>query len=456
MNTKPRHGTRFLWIDRRCHSRKSLSALLFATCAMGASSAPNAFAAANDAVVLRWNEIAVQTIGEIAPFPATRAMATVQVAVFEAVNAITRRYQPYRAATSAPPGASEEAAVIIAAHDTLVWLFPAQQGYLDGKQAESLATIADGLSKDQGIAVGRAAAATITAERTNDGAQVPLFYTSAGTSPYQWEPTPACANLPASGRGLFFHWQFVKPFGVESAAQFRAVAPPAILSGRYANDLNEVEAVGDTSNALRPPDRAAVAVFYAAQPPHRGWNLVARQLAAERGADDITRTARTLAIMNMSLSDAHITVFESKYYYTTWRPETAIADAENDGNRRTSERAGYKPFVTTPCFPGYPSAHGAGGGAARVVLEHAYGRTTHDITLTDARAPGIVLSYSDLRTITDDVADARVYGGIHFRYDQDAGDRMGTDIGHFNDEHRLLPFNRTEPEQAVARPFVVW
>jgi hypothetical protein len=148
--------------------------------------------------------------------------------------------------------------------------------------------------------------------------------------------------------------------------------------------------------------------------------------------------------MNMSLSDAHITVFESKYSYATWRPETAIANVDVDGNRRTMAQDRYRPFVPTPCFPSYPSAHGAGGGAARAVLEHAYGRKGHDIILTDAKAPGIVLSYSDLRTITDDVADARVYGGIHFRYDQDAGDRMGVEIGQFNDEHWLLPLNREE------------
>jgi hypothetical protein len=415
--------------------------MLFALCWVAAFGVRNATAAATDAVVLHWNEIAVEAVGDIPPFPATRAMATVQVAVFEAVDAITRRYQPYLGAIIGPPGASEEAAAVAAAHDTLVWLFPAQQGFLDGEQKESLEAIADGWAKDQGIVVGQAAAAAIVADRANDGAQAPMFHTPTSAAPYDWQPTPSCANPPASGRGLFFHWQFVKPFGVEGSSQFRANAPPALVSGRYANDLNEDQAVGDLSSALRPPDRAAIAIFYAAQPPHRGWNLVARQLAAEQGAEEITRTARTLAIMNMSLSDAHITVFESKYYYTTWRPETAIARADEDGNRRTAPSASYQPFVTTPCFPSYPSAHGAGGGAARAVLERAYGRKHHDIVLSDDKAPGIVLRYSDLRTITDDVADARVYGGIHFRYDQDAGERMGVEIGHYDDEHRLLPLD---------------
>jgi hypothetical protein len=407
---------------------------------VAAVAATHASAATGDAVVLHWNDIAVEAVGDdTPPFPATRAMAAVQVAVFEAVDAITRRYQPYLGTVAGPVDASEEAAAVVAAHDVLLWLFPARQSFLDGKRDESLAAIADGGAKQHGVAVGRAAATAIIAERANDGAQAPMFYTAGSAAPYEWQPTASCANPPASGRGLFFHWQFVKPFGIESSSHFRAEAPPALTTGAYAKDLNEVQAVGDASSTQRPPDRADVATFYAAQFPHRGWNLVARQLAAERGEDEITKTARTLAIMNMSISDAHITVFESKYHYTTWRPESGIARADEDGNDRTSPSAGYRPFVTTPCFPSYPSAHGAGGGAARVVLERAYGRLHHHIEMTDKKAPGIVLSYTDLRAITDDVADARVYGGIHFRYDQDAADRMGTDVGRYNDEHRLLP-----------------
>lgn len=434
------HGFRSMrYFGRRRCAHKVLFAAAFTLCCAAAFGARSATAAASDAVVLEWNEIAVQAVGATPPFPSTRAMATVQVAVFEAVNAITRRYQPYLGTVTTSSNASEEAAAVVAAHDTLLWLFPAQQASLDASEAASLMAIADGVTKEEGIAAGHAAAAAIIGNRTDDGAQPPMFYTVTSDAPYEWQLTPSCANPPASGRGLFLHWQFVKPFGVESSSQFRAKAPPALVSGNYAIDLNELEAVGGRDSTLRPADRADVASFFAAQPPHRGWNLVARQLAAERGPDEITRTARTLAIMNMSLSDAHITVFESKYRYRTWRPETAIVRADEDGNDRTIASEAYEPFVTTPCFPGYPSAHGAGGGAARAVLERAYGRKDHDIVLVEAGAPGIVLRYSDLRTITDDVDDARIYGGIHFRYDQEAGERMGVEIGHYNDEHHLLP-----------------
>ena len=190
-------------------------------------------------------------------------------------------------------------------------------------------------------------------------------------------------NAPASGRGLFFHWQFVKPFGVESSSQFRAEPPPKITGGKYAKDLNEVAAVGAINSTLRSSHEADVARFYGGQPPHRGWNLVARQLASER-TDDITRTARTFAMLNMSLSDAHVTVFETKYLYRGWRPETAIQRAGEDGNHKTDADAGFRPYITAPCFPGYPSAHAIGGGAGRTILRRAYGRKHHDITMSDS------------------------------------------------------------------------
>jgi hypothetical protein len=154
---------------------------------------------------------------------------------------------------------------------------------------------------------------------------------------------------------------------------------------------------------------------------------VARQLA-EAADDDITRTARTFALLNMSLSDAHITVFETKYFYNYWRPETGVPRGDEDGNARTDADPTFKPFVPTPCFPSYPSAHGTGGGSSFVVLRRAYGRRGHDLVVTHPATPGIVLEYDDLRDITDDVSDARVYGGIHWRFDQDEGDRQGKKV----------------------------
>ena len=384
----------------------------------------------NDSVVVQWNLIAVQTIGTTPPLPSTRAMAAVQGAVFEAVNSITGKYEPYFATTlPAPAGANPEAAAVAAAHGVLTWLFPAQAATLLAKREASLAAMPDGQAKTDGIAAGEAAAAMIAA-RTGDGSAPPLFWTPTSSAPYEWQKTPSC---PPPG-GVFYHWKNVKPYGIQSSSQFRAPAPPPLDSDRYARAYNEVQAVGYVGSPQRPQDRADVARVYAAQPPHQGWNDVARQILATRH-DSITDTARTLAVMNMTLSDGHITVFESKYFYRTWRPETAIVRGAENGNPATVAGP-FTPFIVTPCFPGYPSAHGSGAGGASRVLAKAYGRF-HSVDISHPAVPGVVLHYDDLKDIVSDVSDARVYGGIHFRYDQDAGEAMGRHVANYNNSHIL-------------------
>ena len=370
-----------------------------------------------------------------------------QVAVFEAVNAITGDYEPYLGTISAPPGASTEAAAVAAAHGVLKAFFPAQGTTLDQQRANSLATIPDDEARNDGISVGEAAAAAMIANRTNDGSAPPQFHTPPNVDPYEWQTTAGC---PPVG-GVFKHWSNVKTFGIESSSQFRAGPPSKLTSIEYSRDYNEVQAVGEINSTQRPQERAVVARLYAAQPPHYGWNSVLRQIASTRH-DDITRIARTAAVMNMSLSDAHITVFESKYFYRTWRPVTAIPRGDEDGNPLTAPGP-FTPYIATPCFPGYPSAHGAGGGAAREVLERAYGRRGHSITMSHPNAPGIVIHYTDLRTIIDDVSDARVFGGIHFRYDQNAGERQGRDIGRYNDHNSFRRVDDDDEGDQDSDPF---
>ena len=174
------------------------------------------------------------------------------------------------------------------------------------------------------------------------------------SDPYEWQTTAGC---PAGG-GAFKHWPNMKPFGIESSSQFRANSPPKLTSGEYARDYNEVQAIGEINSSQRPQDRTNVAQLYNAQAVHYGWNSVLRQIASGRN-DSITSTARTAAVMNMSISDAFITVFETKYFYTTWRPVTAIPRGAEDGNQLTGPSA-FTPLILTPCFPELPL--GAWGG----------------------------------------------------------------------------------------------
>lgn len=378
--------------------------------------------ATSDDIVLEWNEIAIRRIlPNGPPFTAARFMTMTQLAVFEAVNAITGKYEPYLGTVSAPDGASPEAAAVMASYGVLNAFFPGAA--LDTQRDASLAAIPDGQSKTDGIAVGSAAAAAILADRTGDGSAPPLVYMPTSVDVYEWQLTPGCAA------GVFRHWPNVRPFGIESASQFRSEPPPALNSGVYAQDYNEVQAVGSATSTERPQDRTDVARLYAVGPGHWTWNFALLQIASTRD-DEITDTARTMAVMNMAINDAYISGFETKYFYRTWRPVTAIPRGDEDGNKWTTPGA-FTPLISTPCFPGYPSNHGTGSGAARTVLVRAYGRFKHSIDVFHPNAPGIVLHYTDLKAMTDDVADARVYGGIHFRYDQDAGERQGHAVGQY-------------------------
>ena len=385
---------------------------------------------ASDSIVLDWIEIARTTIFPNGPpFDAARRMAIVQLAVFEAVNATTGKYDPYLGTVTAPSGASSEAAAVMASWGVLNAFYGPNHAMLDAARNASLASIPDGQAKTDGMNVGLAAAAAMMANRANDNSSPPMFHTPPSLDPYEWQPYAGCPVVSGVQRGAFRHWPNVTPFGIESSSQFRADPPPTLGSGVYGQDYNELVAVGDLNSPNRPQDRTDVARLYAATPGHWLWSWALVQIAETRN-DEITDTARTAALMNMAINDAYITGFESKYFYRTWRPITAIPRGNEDGNKWTTAGP-FTPLIATPCFPGYPSNHGIGSGAARTVLVRAYGRFGHSITFSHPNASGIVINYTDLKVITDDIADARVYGGIHFRYDQDSGERQGHAVGQY-------------------------
>ncbi|MGH8613932.1 MAG: vanadium-dependent haloperoxidase, partial [Gammaproteobacteria bacterium] len=232
------------------------------------------------------------------------------------------------------------------------------------------------------------------------------------------------------------HFRNVTPFGIRSADQFRSDPPPALTSRRYTRDYKEVKAVGALDSTARPQDRADVAQFYAVFSDAPLWNTIARQVAAARGKS-LSKNARAFALLNMALSDGGVAVLETKYYYNFWRPETAIRDGDRDRNPATDPDPSFAPFVVAPCFPSYPSGHATTSYAAREVIERVYGRGPHSITLLVPDVPGVTLKYTRLRDITDDIDDARVYGGIHFRFDQEEAAEQGRRLGAYVYEHNL-------------------
>ena len=437
---------------------KSLAGVLAVAGLMLSSAAP-----ARADVVLEWNGIAVRTLTTqtppVNPFAQARFAAIIQLAVFEAVNAITREYESYLGSAVAPSGApivpaagaSPEAAAIAAAHAVLVNYFPASAPTLNAERDASLAALPNGVAKTNGISTGLAAAAALIAERAGDGSSpltfsLPPLPVNAGT----WEMTPGCPKDPIGNYlgGMFANWGDVRPFGVVEPAfghwaeAFLPPPPPALTTNQYARDYNEVRTVGAASSTERPADRTTVAQFYAVSSPTFIFHSIARQLAAATG-DSLSSNARSLALVSIATNDSLIASFWTKYYYYFWRPYNAIRGSIDDGSSKTPEDPEFTPLITTPCFPSYPSNHASGSNAAAETLRRVYGAAGHSITLANT-VPGVgvvTLSYSSLKQIRDDIDDARIYGGIHFRFDQEAGVSLGREIATSIYKNNLQPIH---------------
>ncbi|HEY1577585.1 MAG TPA: vanadium-dependent haloperoxidase, partial [Terracidiphilus sp.] len=204
----------------------------------------------------------------------------------------------------------------------------------------------------------------------------------------------------------------------------------------------------NANSPYRSPHQSDLANFFDLVSAVGAWNPVATQLSVQQG-DSLSENARTLALLNMALSDALVTVMETKYHYVFWRPETAIHDGALDRNPRTEPDPAYQPFIVTPCFPSYPSAHASASYAAREVLAQIFGNRDHSITLSTRALPGVVLRYSNLTELADDIGDSRIYGGIHYRFDTETGGEQGTEIGRYVYREKLRSVKRCNFEYAV-------
>ncbi len=396
-------------------------------------------------VVLDWNAIAVDTAvaNKQNPFAQARYAAIVQLAVFEAVNAIKGEYQPYLGTITVPPGASADAAAIEAAYQVLITYFPTSASTLSAAYLNSVAQIPDGQAKIDGIATGYAAAQAMIALRANDGASPPQFKVPGPPVPGEWQATASCPIVNGVAVGTAFQWQYVTPFGIKSASDFLLGPPPALTSNKYAKAYNEVMTVGSINSTERPQDRANVALFFAASSPTQAFNQAARQVAHAQGRS-LSENARAMALINMAMNDSLVASFINKYHYNFWRPETATHAGDKDGNPKTSPDPTFVPFIVTPCFPSYPSNHSSAGNGAAEVLRRLYGEAGHSITSTNPAVPDIVLQYTSFKQITDDISDARVYGGIHFRTDQEAGADLGRALGTAVYKNNLRPVHNVD------------
>jgi hypothetical protein len=391
--------------------------------------------------VLDWNTIALRTTAAAAFDPPleSRNLAIVHAAVFDAVNSITRQFDAY-AVRMDGNGASPEAAAIAAAHFALVQLYPAQRVALDDAYKASIGAVSDGPARAMGIALGEAVAASILSLRSTDGAAaaIVLPYTP-GSGAGDWVPTP-----PAFAPPLDPGWGQVAPFALAYGSQFRPGPPPALDSGRYARDFNEIKQLGSSVSATRTADQTDLARFWVSTGPQI-WNQAVRQAAAARGLS-LVENARLFALVSIAGADAFIAAWDAKFAYSQWRPVTAIRAADADGNPATEPDRGWTPLLGTPRFPDYIAGHTTYAGAVEKVLEYIFGRDPGVVmTLTSGSAPGVVETYSTFEQIADGVVEARVLGGIHWRTSSEDGRLVGENVGRYAVHHCL---GRGRPNKA--------
>jgi hypothetical protein len=361
--------------------------------------------------VIEWNSLALRTTAQ-APFDPpreSRSVAIAQAAVLDAVSSITHAAAPYRVRVPSPRRACIAAAVAAAAHRSLVELYPEQRAALDDAYARALAGLPPGEARDSGVSTGEAVAAAILALRAHDGSDVDAPFT-ATPEPGRWVPTPPGVK-PALEPG----WGRVTPFLLRSSSELRPPGPPALDSARYARDQREIEAVGSTDSAGRTPDQTEAAQFWVATAPQL-WNQVIEQIGARRHSSP-TELAVAFASLNLAGADAFIAAWDAKFTYEQWRPVTAI---------RATADSGWTPLLATPPFPDYPAAHTTFAGAAETVLTGLFGSAGPRLRLT---SPIAERSYESVRAIADEVENARVWGGVHWRTSSEAGRTLGRRIG---------------------------
>jgi hypothetical protein len=403
--------------------RKAMAAVVVALAALAAP----AVGAAD--TVTQWNQNAATALYVTAAQPpnvSTLHMAMVQGAVYDAVNAIDGGHEGYlltsRVATS---GDSKDAAAATAAYKTLVWIVPGQQAALQALYDVSLAGIPPGNAKTRGIAVGDAAAAAMIAARTADG-RFGLFRFLAGSGPGVWKPVlPAFASDPNA-------WvKDVKPFLIESASQFRSDGPYELASRKYAREFEEVKEIGSLNSTVRTADQTDAALYWAENPP-RTWNRILNSLSTAHGLS-LVDNARLFAETYMTAADAFIAVWDEKAHYSFWRPITAIREADTDGNWRTEADANWLPLLASPPYPEHPSGHLALSGSMGRTLQQFFG--TDHLSWTDTNIGGRTRSYTRVSDAVEEITDARVWSGIHFRNADEASVRISRQIARYRAKH---------------------
>jgi len=376
-------------------------------------------------IVTDWSLITMQAIVTKGGRAGFVDFAIVQASVFDAVNAIDRRYDIYKVDPTSPRrGASPEAAAAAAAHRALLGLFPEQAATLDAAYATSLAALPNNAARAKGIALGEEVAIAMLALRANDGRSAPAPVYVFGTGPGDYQQT---TPFPPTGQPVNTHLPGVTPLVITSVAKFRAYGPPGLTSARYMRDLEEVRQYGSLTSTVRDEMQSEIGRFHT-ENPSQFWGRNLSNFVASRNLGTL-RSARLMALLAFANADASIACFDSKYVYSFWRPSTAIQSLVDPS---------WVPFQSTPPHPEYPAAHGCAGGAIAETMENFFGGHRVEFAF-NSTVTGTVHDYGRPQDLVDEIADARVYGGMHFRNSVLHGAAMGRAIANWIDHHALQP-----------------
>jgi hypothetical protein len=382
-------------------------------------SAPITAAAGN--VVTDWDEKAVSIVqtGTAPPPPlGFRTMAILHSAMFDAVNSIEPRYKPYKVRLAATPDTSKESAAAAAAAAVLIKLFPDAAADVQSTLTSYLATLPDGEAKAKGVKLGQEVAEKILEARANDGASAPDAYRPK-TRPGTYIPTP-----------ITYGWALatMTPFALPTPSQFRAKPPPSLKSAEWARDYNEIKDVGAKNSTKRTARQTEDARFWLIGGP-LAYDQLPRQIVIAKNMN-LLDSARFMALFSFATADAFIAVFDAKYKYEFWRPITAIRNGDIDGNPATERDAAWQPIDATPMHPEYPCAHCILSSSVAAVIEGLLGSDEiPEVSLTSPFLPGVTHHFTNLRSFSDEIANARICAGFHYRFSTIAGREMGQKIG---------------------------
>ena len=397
--------------------------------------------------VTDWTQVMLQAnhTAAVNPVIASRNAAIVESSIFDAVNGVKGRYSPIHVAPAAPKGTSARAAAVQAAYISLLQIYPAQAATFNAARTESLNAILDthgganlhGKIKESvndGLAWGQQVAEAIWTWRSTDGfSPAPAAYLG-DTNVGDWRPTPT-----AFASGAAPQFAYMTPWVLSSPSQFRPAGPPALDSALYARVFNETKTMGRATGSPRTADQTLLALFWQSSSATYFWNSVGLRLTGTREMT-LLENAHLFGALNVAIADSVIAAWDAKYHFHSWRPVTAITLADTDDNLATVVDASWMPLIPTPNHPEYPSAHSTFSGGGAAVLASFFGQNT-PFTVDSDGMPGVTRSFTSFNQAMAELADARVFGGIHFRTACDDGLVLGRAVGRYILQNAFLRGN---------------